>query len=389
MEKDLIISEDWSPKVGGAHFWLENTYKRWPNDVMVFTAYKSRSSTDQAIDGYDVEPKEGGLKVQRALGQVSTISISPKSWFSIYSNVMIVRCSLPAVQTRVHCKAYFPEGLVGALVKRSSRKVSKLVIYAHGEEINVAKSSRLLHQIARWVYGSADLVIVNSKNTEKMVHSLVPSAKTIVIHPGVDVARIEAGSKRRNETRNRYAWTDDVFVVLTIARLEPRKNVIRVIEALHRLRLEGHNVRYVVAGRGEAMPDIREKILQLGAKDWVTILEAVSDSEKSDLLGAANLFVMASVSDGLMIEGFGIVFLEAAAAGIPSISGSDGGQREAVLNGLTGYNVDGNSVDAIREGIARVINDEGTTSGMGKRAKAWAEQNDWSEIAAKTLLAVS
>ena len=388
MVKHLVISEDWSPKVGGAHFWVENTYRRWPDQVEVLTATRLTFNAEQVGATKPSVNSCESISVKRILAPVHTISFNSKCWRSIFENVLKVRRSLSRKSTSIHCKAYFPEGLVGALAKRSSDKVSKLIVYAHGEEINVAKSSRLLRLIAKWVYDSADLVIANSRNTERMVQSLVGAATITVIHPGVDVARVQSAGERRSQVRSKYSWSEDSFVVLTIARLEPRKNVVRVIDALHRLREEGETIRYVVVGRGEALPAIQAKIKEHGAQDWVTLIEHVTEYEKFELLNAADVFVMASISHGLMVEGFGIVFLEAAAAGLLSVSGNDGGQCEAVLNGVTGFNVDGNSTDEIRGGIIKILRDRDNAFMMQAQAKAWAEHNDWSEVVAKTIRAV-
>ena len=385
MIKDLIISEDWSPKVGGAHYWLENTYQRWPNPVTVFTATKLARGVTELPDSDIKNYPEDNLTIKRTLNPVLTISLSPKGWRSIFLNVLQVRRLLSDDSNRIHCKAYFPEGLVGAIAKRFNKKVSKLIVYAHGEEINVANSSGLLRRIAQWVYGMADIVIANSRNTERLVRSLVPDAGTPVLHPGVDVSRGQYACERRSDAGGKSKWNDDTFVVLTIARLEPRKNVIRVINALHMLQRRERNIHYVVVGSGETLPAIRSRIEEIDAWDWITLIERVTEYDKYELLAAADLFVMASVRHELMIEGFGIVFLEAAAAGLPAISGKDGGQCEAVLDDVTGFNVDGNSTEEIRAAIVKVLLDKGKASRLRLSSLEWAEKNDWPEIVSKTI----
>lgn len=376
--RDIVISEDWSPKVGGAHYWLENVYKRWTSRVPVFTATRAHSTNfAEKVD------EEGMLIVNRSLRSIESISIKPRDWISVFYNIKQIRQKLSGNGVRLHCKAYFPEGMVGYLVKRSSRKVERLIVYAHGEEINVARTSGILGIIAKMVYSFADTVIVNSKNTEALVKSVCPHAKTIVIHPGVDARRIGEAVNFRSETRKRYGWLETEFVVLTIARLEPRKNVVAVIEALSALRREGKYIRYLIIGTGESRDIIFKSININDASEWVRVIDRVTEDEKFALFGAADLFAMPSVRHGQMVEGFGIVFIEAAAAGLPSISGNDGGQKEAVIDEVTGLNVDGHSVDSIKSCVAKIIDAWGVTSKYSKSAQEWAKKNDWSEVSRK------
>jgi phosphatidylinositol alpha-1,6-mannosyltransferase len=387
MIKDLVLSEDWSPQVGGAHFWLENTYRRWGAPVEVMTAknYSKNARLNEAIFKDEVGET---LHVRRILEPLPNISLRPFDWVKVYRNVRFVCRSIGKTATRIHCKAYFPEGMIGLLTKYSGKQVPRLIVYAHGEEVNVARSSRLLTAIARHVYASADLIIANSRNTERMVRSLVPNVKTVIIHPGVDVASVESVCEKRNIIRCRQGWPDKLFVILTIARLEPQKNVARVIEALKMLRDEGAEIRYVVIGSGSELSKLKQKVLEIDARQWIEFYDRVSEQEKLEFLASSDIYAMPSIKDGQMIEGFGIAFIEAAAARLPSISGIEGGQAEAVLDGLTGFNVDGESVEAIKDRISFLINNNLRYEEMADRASEWARINDWSEVARKTRIAI-
>ena len=97
---------------------------------------------------------------------------------------------------------------------------------------------------------------------------------------------------------------------------------------------------------------------------------------------------MPSVQLGEMIEGFGIVFLEAAAAGKPSICGNIGGQAEAVLDGRTGLVVDGSEPGARRRRAAIAGAGRRAAPALGREGLAWAREHDWSGRVAKTLRAI-
>ena len=94
---------------------------------------------------------------------------------------------------------------------------------------------------------------------------------------------------------------------------------------------------------------------------------------------------MPSIDEGGLIEGFGIVFLEAAAAGVPSIAGNNGGQAEAVLDGRTGRVVDGRNVEAVADAIRALIGDPAARAEMAVQCVAWAAQNDWTRVVTRTI----
>jgi phosphatidylinositol alpha-1,6-mannosyltransferase len=87
---------------------------------------------------------------------------------------------------------------------------------------------------------------------------------------------------------------------------------------------------------------------------------------------------------GLDVEGLGIVYLEASAAGLPVIGGDSGGAPDAILDGETGYVVPGRSVPALAERIIALLADPARARAMGQRGQAWTEQEwDWSRVAGR------
>ena len=97
---------------------------------------------------------------------------------------------------------------------------------------------------------------------------------------------------------------------------------------------------------------------------------------------------MPSIQHGEMIEGFGIVFLEAAAAGVPSICGNVGGQAEAVVRGKTGLVVDGASLYDVKRAIRRLATDKSMRVMMGREGRKWAENHDWDHVVEATWEAI-
>ncbi len=112
----------------------------------------------------------------------------------------------------------------------------------------------------------------------------------------------------------------------------------------------------------------------------------VSEKEKILAFNLADIYIMPSIKHGSMIEGFGIVFLEAAAAGIPSIAGNVGGQPEAVRDGETGIVVNGKSREEVKDALRYLILNPEVRERMGKKGKKWAKQHEWKRISEKIYL---
>ena len=166
--------------------------------------------------------------------------------------------------------------------------------------------------------------------------------------------------------------------------MEPRKNHMAVIEAVHDLRNEGLPLVYVIGGMGEEEKRLRELVKKQGLEEWVKFLGYVSEEEKIETFCASDIHIMPSIKVGPMIEGFGIVFMEASAAGIPSIAGNVGGQAEAVIHNQTGLVVDGTDIKAIKEAIKALAINPSRRLEMGERARNWAKQHGWHKIARAT-----
>jgi len=161
-----------------------------------------------------------------------------------------------------------------------------------------------------------------------------------------------------------------------------------VIRALAELREEGLAVGYVCAGDGEERCSLKDMADKLDLTQWVHFPGEVTEHDKKLIYGASDIFAMPSIQVGEMIEGFGIVFLEAAAAGLPSICGNTGGQTEAVLHGKTGIVVDGTSLVEVCRAIRSLVKQPQIRTELGRQARTWAEKHDWANVVEQTRAAI-
>jgi len=385
VSREIVVTDDFFPKVGGAHLWLYETYRRWPTPVTVLTRAAADTQAAEAFDRAD----HGAVRVLRSLPAVRDINLLSRACRAAFGTAAALLGTLAGSErANFHCLRAFPEGFCGLLAKLRRPRARRLIVYAHGEEILVARSSRQLRVIAGLVYRFADLVIANSRNTESLVKALCPRARVVCIHPGVDAGAFARSPEEIAAFRRTWGWPQDTVIVSTVARMEPRKNQAAVIRALHALRQSGLPVAYVCGGDGEERARLMSLAEELGLSEWVRFPGVLSDSDKVLTFAASDLHAMPSIRHGEMIEGFGIVFLEAAAAGIPSVCGESGGQREAVQNRATGLVVDGSDLAAVTEAIRLLASDPSVRSRMGALAKEHARQHDWTKVSAATRAAV-
>ncbi len=157
----------------------------------------------------------------------------------------------------------------------------------------------------------------------------------------------------------------------SISRLVPRKGMDVLLEAAARLAPSYPDLVLAVAGDGRELEHLRRRAARSPVA--ASVLGRVSDEDRAGLLACADVFVMACRNRwfGLEQEGFGIVFLEAAAAGVPQIAGDSGGASEAVLDGVTGLVVrQPEDPGALAEALRTLLADPGLRRRMGKAARA-------------------
>lgn len=382
--RNTVVSYDFLPEVGGAHMWLYEVYRRWPSPVDVLTAESSEDPDERAREVEFDDRDHGSLTIHRLVRSRRIDLFDPRYWASCMEQAGRIKRVSGGGAVCLHALRAFPEGIAASLYRRMHPRKARLVTYAHGEEILIAGTSRQLRRLARSVYARSDLVIANSENTRRLLGDFCPAARVRCIHPGVDVGAYRVARQDVEAFRKRWEWPAETIVVCTVARMEPRKNQAMVVRAVAELAAEGLPIAYVCAGDGPERERLSAMVdsLQLGSR--VRFLGRISDREKTLVYAASDIHAMPSIQLDEMIEGFGIVFIEAAAAGLPSIAGNTGGQAEAVQDGKTGFVIDGTDLNAVSGAIRRLAENPALRRQMAEKGLNWARYNDWSEIVKRT-----
>lgn len=167
--------------------------------------------------------------------------------------------------------------------------------------------------------------------------------------------------------------------IFTICRLVPRKNLVKAVQAVARMKstMGEKPVNYVIAGGGEQESELRSFVEKEGLSEFVQIRGRVTEEEKRKLYEQADIFLhpQVALNNGMDVEGFGLVVAEAMARGIAVIAGIDGGPAELIQDGKTGRLVDGNSVEAIARALCDLACDFNLRRTMGAYGRAWTTEH--------------
>jgi phosphatidylinositol alpha-1,6-mannosyltransferase len=191
----------------------------------------------------------------------------------------------------------------------------------------------------------------------------------MIVPPGIDPDRFRPlPAAEREPTRRKFGLVPDRPVVLGLSRLVPRKGFDVVIDAVARL---APDVQLAVGGAGRDRGRLEARAAARGITGRTRFLGRVPDAELAALYGCVDVFVMLCRErwGGLEAEGYGIVFVEAAACGVPAVAGRSGGAHEAVVDGETGLVVDPRDVAAVRTALEGLLGDAALRARFGGAAR--------------------
>ena len=367
MPRHLLVTNDFPPKVGGIQSYLYELWRRLePGRAVILTA----ASHEAAAADFDANC---GLNVERV--RTSTL------FFPTPRALRAVRAAIKRHEPDlVLFDPAWPLGLLGRFLS------VPYGVVVHGAEVTIPGHLPGVAATLRTILRHASVVIAAGTYPESQSRRVIAEGHppTIQAPPGVDVARFVPFDETAREAarRTRGAPADEV-AIFSYSRLVPRKGFDTLIRASARLSSRYPTLRVYLGGAGRDRARLER--LATRVKAPVTFLGRVPDNELPRWLATSDLFVMDCRSRwlGLEAEGFGIVFLEAQAAGCATIAGRSGGSDEAVEEYETGLVVSRpRSVDALENTMTTLLDDVETRARYSRRAAAFVrEYYDWDVIA--------
>src|SRR6266550_1811894 len=348
--RHLLVTNDFPPKVGGIQTYLWELWRRLPPETfaVLTTAHPDAPAFDAA------QP----FRVERVPGTVL--------WPTPDLRRRIDRLAAQLDAGFVVLDPALPLGAVGPQL------ACPYLVVAHGAEIPVAGRIPVVGAIlARVLRGGAGAVAGGNYAAAELARAAGRPLDIATIPPGVDTQRfVPVPEQERPVIRRNLGLPEDGPLVVNVGRLVPRKGADVLIEAVARLRPTHPDLTLAVAGAGRD----RQRLERLATRRRapVRFLGRVADDRLPALYACADVFAAPNRArwGGLEQEGFGIVFVEAAACGIPQVAGYSGGAPEAVVDGETGLLVERPGIPSeVASALERLIGDPLERHRLGQQSR--------------------
>jgi len=257
----------------------------------------------------------------------------------------------------------------------------RLVLTFHGSEILRFHADPVTRWLTRRVLKRAFRISTLTRYTRQLLCDRFPEAgdKTFLT-PGA----LRAGFVHSQpNAAPRLQKTTGKVVVLTVGRLHPRKGQLLTLQALQALPDElRRRVEYWIVG-STAKSSYESRLREAAADPNVSVrfLGDIPDEELTHIYDLADIFALTSIDHGHSVEGFGLVYLEASAHGLPVVAHRVGGVAEAVADGETGFLISPHQPEALVEAFRKLIEDAPLRHRLGEAGRPWARRTTWERSA--------
>ena len=356
--------------VGGAEVWaynLAHQMSKLGHDIVVFTTSVDSKNHVEEQDSIKIYRYGTNLKIEKAFFSIDLFCKS------LQQDVDIVHlhCALP------------PGNLAGLFYARMKRK--PLVVTYHGDA--VPDYGRLIRRVGLDILDKFVVPVILSSARFIICNSVyyIPTSrflpkyqeKVIAVPPGINSTEIKV-PYTKEECREKLSLSEDDKIILFVGHLINYKSPDLLIKAMPTIIEKTPNARLVIVGDGPLRGELERITNDLHLTQTIKLAGAVSNAVKALYYNAADVFVLPSTTSG---ESFGIVLLEAAAAGLPIVVSSLDTFRAFIIDGYNGLVAKLGDIDSLAETINRLLSDPALRQEMGENARISVKDYSWENIA--------
>jgi len=357
--KILCITNDFGPRAGGIETFVIGLIERLPQGSVI--VYTSRQDGSEPFDKKWFT--EFGVEVIRDRSKI------------LLPSLRVGRKVRALVRNRGLTTVFFgaaaPLGLLSQGLRRSG--VKRIVALTHGHEVWWAKVWPFSWAMRRIGNGVDNLTYLGNFTRTEISRALSRSAADSMrkIAPGIDTdhfaPRADAQALRAE------LGLSQKKVIVSVGRLVHRKGQDTLIESMPKILVQIPDAHLLFIGEGPYKDYLVKRAAELKVSHAITFIGRIQYAELPRYICVGDIFAMPSRSRlaGLEVEGLGIVYLEASACGLAVIGGKSGGAPDAVLEGETGFAVDGTSADSVAEAAITLLDDPELARQMGARGRQW------------------
>jgi phosphatidylinositol alpha-1,6-mannosyltransferase len=370
MRRTLIVTNDFPPRRGGIQSFIHELALRLPADELTVYAPKWEGAAEfDARQPFEVVRHPTSLMIPEP---------------------SVIRRAVALAKAKEATAVIFGAAAPLALITPSLRRagVQRAIGITHGHEAGWAQLP-VARGLLRRIGEQTDVVTyLGDYFRTRLSRALTPAAadRMTRLHPGVDATVFKPDPAARDLIRARYGLADRP-VVVCVSRLVRRKGQDTLLRAWPEVIKNVPGAALVIVGSGPYEADLHKLSERLRLpEDSVCFTGPVSQAELPAHYAAGDVFSMPCRTrrGGLDVEGLGIVYLEASAAGLPVVGGDSGGAPDAILPGETGYVVGGQDVPALADRLVTLLSDPAAAQAMGDKGRAWVERDwNWDLIAAR------